>query len=65
LRGGIISDELTTTLKQYLRFRHLFRHIYGFELRWERLEKLFSGLEEYFAALKSELEIFIVDSSIR
>lgn len=25
---------------EFLRFRHLFRHIYGVELKWERIEPL-------------------------
>ena len=33
VRGEVITSELMRTLKEYMRFRHLFRHIYGFELK--------------------------------
>ena len=34
-RDMIITKALLQNLKEYLRFRHLFRHIYGFELKWD------------------------------
>ncbi len=43
-------------LKEYMRFRHLFRHIYGFELRWERFRDIFLRLDYTFKKLKSEIE---------
>src|SRR6056297_3065876 len=36
LRPPVIDGELKEQLAEYLRFRHLFRHMYGFELRWTR-----------------------------
>jgi len=35
IRDMIITKALLQNLKEYLRFRHLFRHIYGFELKWD------------------------------
>ncbi len=32
IRDAVISKNLLERFKEYLRFRHLFRHIYGFEL---------------------------------
>lgn len=33
LRPQVITEEQAERLEEYLRFRHLFRNIYGFELR--------------------------------
>ena len=51
LRGPIISEGLYNDLKEYLRFRHLFRHIYGFEINWDRFGGLCVILEDIFKQL--------------
>jgi hypothetical protein len=45
IRPSVISEELLKNLKKYLDYRHLFRHIYGFELKWEKIKPLMSGNE--------------------
>jgi len=42
-----------------MRFRHLFRHIYGFELNWMRFNDIFLRLDHTFNELSSEIEKFI------
>jgi len=63
VREAVISQDLSTKLKEYLRFRHLFRNIYGFHLRWYRFKNLalsmFSVLNELkdnFEALNDKLD---------
>lgn len=63
IREAVIDQNLLVKLKEYLRFRHLFRNIYGFELKWNRFEKLslslsgiLSGLKDNFNALKEALD---------
>jgi len=34
IRPQVIDEKLENDLEEYLRFRHLFRNIYGFELKW-------------------------------
>lgn len=58
-RGKVISEDLLQPLKEYLRFRHLFRHIYGFELKWNRIKPLCMEMETLLDNLKSELERFL------
>lgn len=36
----VIAAELRERLKEYLGFRHLFRNIYGIELKWDKLKDL-------------------------
>jgi len=38
IRPAIVSEDLYEKLKEYLKLRHLARHIYGFKLQWERLK---------------------------
>lgn len=51
----IISKELLEKLKEFLKFRHLFRHIYGFELKWNRIKPLCFEIEDTFKKLKQEI----------
>ena len=54
-REAIIEEELLEDLKEYLRFRHLFRHIYGFQLTFPRFKEYCINLEEI--SIKFELTI--------
>ena len=40
-RNAVLQKELTEPLKDYLGFRHVFRHSYRYELYWLRLNPLF------------------------
>ena len=62
IRRRIISEKLLQKLKEYMRFRHLFRHIYGFELKWEIIEPLCIDMEIVLTELKREI---YEDSSYR
>lgn len=58
IRPQVIDEPLERNLEEYLRFRHLFRNIYGFELRWERCRPLAERLHETFADLKEQIGHF-------
>lgn len=57
-RPALIDHELKEDLGEYLRFRHLFRNIYGFELRWKRLEELAKSLARIQKRLSHQIEEF-------
>ena len=57
---AVISNELMQKLKDYLRFRHLFRNIYGFELKWERFKNLSLSLPAILDDLKNNLKKFLI-----
>ena len=59
IREPVISESLFQNLKEYLKFRHLFRYLYGFELKWERFKELCIKLEDILSNLKSEVERFL------
>ena len=60
-RSKVISEALMQPLKEYLRFRHLFRHIYGFELKWDKFKELCINLNDFFKHLIKELDLFLLN----
>jgi len=59
IRPQVISEELAAELDDYLAFRHLFRNIYGFELKGERLDRLVGKFERTSEAFKTEVGGFL------
>lgn len=58
VRPAVLRPEVKRRLDEYLRFRHLFRHRYGFELRWDRLVPLLQEIHALSADLRSDLVKF-------
>ncbi|MGA2750001.1 MAG: hypothetical protein ABSG59_14595 [Verrucomicrobiota bacterium] len=58
-RPALLSEELHDTLNQYLRFRHVFRNAYSFDLDWRKMSPLVLRLEETFQELEIALEHFL------
>ncbi|MBQ2206625.1 MAG: hypothetical protein II413_05405 [Treponema sp.] len=61
-RNPVLPKELSNSLKEYLGFRHVFRHSYGYELDWERLNPLFSGMSESWKAIRTYIIKFITEN---
>ncbi|OGG46701.1 MAG: hypothetical protein A3F84_25210 [Candidatus Handelsmanbacteria bacterium RIFCSPLOWO2_12_FULL_64_10] len=59
VRQAVIDHALALRLMDYLRFRHLFRHTYGYELEWGKLSPLVEGLEETLTLLRRQVEGFL------
>lgn len=55
-RAAVISLPLRDRLREYLRFRHVFRQAYSFQLRWDKMSSLVLGCEETLCLLKAELD---------
>lgn len=58
-RPALLSAELHDALLDYLRFRHVFRNAYSFDLDWQKLSPLVRQLEETFRQLEAALDEFI------
>ncbi|MDD2715587.1 MAG: hypothetical protein PHW04_06800 [Candidatus Wallbacteria bacterium] len=58
-RKNAISSELSLKLKDYLKFRHLYRNTYGFDLSWNELTSLIQDLGNITAQFKQEIEEFL------
>jgi hypothetical protein len=59
IRSSVISKELFEKLKEYLKFRHLFRHIYGFELKWDKIENLCLEMSKVLNRFIKEIDKFL------
>jgi len=55
LRSPVISKDTAAMLEEYLRFRHLFRKRYGFDLDWKSIKKLLKGLRKTYRSLNKDL----------
>jgi predicted nucleotidyltransferase len=58
-RPAVINRQLEEELAEYLRFRHLFRHTYGYDLQWKRVRKLGEALPGILADLKAQVAAFL------
>ncbi|MCX7014305.1 MAG: hypothetical protein NTW86_17430 [Candidatus Sumerlaeota bacterium] len=57
-RDAVISETLSQTLRDYMGFRHVFRHAYSFELSWRKMKPLVLGMDDALSRLESELDRF-------
>lgn len=58
-RPPVISPALAESLAPYLEFRHLFRHGYSFDLRWEKMADLTLHCEQVWRQTEAELQKFL------
>ncbi|ETX04936.1 hypothetical protein [Candidatus Entotheonella palauensis] len=58
VRPQVLSDETVRILDEFLRFRHVVRHIYTFEFEAERIEHLVQRLRPCFERVQDELLAF-------
>lgn len=58
VRPAVISEQLEEHLDEYLRFRHVFRHSYGFELKCDKCRHLVENLESMHTTLIGDLNQF-------
>ncbi|MBL8187280.1 MAG: hypothetical protein JNK38_04700 [Acidobacteria bacterium] len=54
-RTAVISTPLRDKLREYLRFRHVFRQAYSFDLRWDKMGTLVLACVETLRLLEAEL----------
>lgn len=58
-RPAVIDRALENELANYLRFRHLFRHTYGYDLEWRRIRELGQALPGVLEVIRSQLAAFL------
>jgi len=57
-RPALLTKDLGDSLSEYLGFRHLFRNIYGFELKWDRMSPLVEKFPKTFKEINKQLKEF-------
>jgi hypothetical protein len=58
VRPAVVSVEVASAVDELLRFRHVVRHVYAFELDPERVERLASRLPPIFHQVNEALVAF-------
>jgi hypothetical protein len=58
LRPAVLTSDTVEMLKAYLKFRHLQRNIYGFDLLWPRMDELFRRAPTVITAVSGDLHAF-------
>ena len=59
MRNEIINEELYSKLKEYVTFRHFYRHAYSFQLNWEKMKPLVDSIHVIWKESKESLQNFI------
>ena len=59
VRPPVISEELAADLNEFLQFRHLFRNIYGFELKSDLLDHLVKKFKSTALKFSKETRDFL------
>ena len=65
VRPAVIDRALAARLQDYLRFRHIFRHTYGFDLEWGKCRGLAEGMVETLETLRAQLMAFLSNLNSR
>ncbi|MCX6895709.1 MAG: hypothetical protein NTZ16_09485 [Verrucomicrobia bacterium] len=58
-RPALLSGALHDTLLEYLRFRHVFRNAYSFDLDWQKMSPLVLNVEATLKQLEQALDKFL------
>lgn len=58
VRPAVLEKSIAVRVEDYLRFRHLFRNLYGHRLDWERMRPLLGELAAAHSAVRANLQRF-------
>ncbi|MCI0496635.1 hypothetical protein L0Z72_16655 [candidate division KSB1 bacterium] len=60
IRENVFSEDTVNELIDYLSFRHMFVHSYGFELKWSKMLLLVESIKKVFVKVKQDIENFLI-----
>ena len=58
VRQHVIDNKVASELDEYRRFRHVFRNIYGDELKWDEMKHLADKMPEILKQLEESISEF-------
>lgn len=59
IRNEIITEGLYLKMREYVTFRHFYRHAYSFQLNWEKMKPLVDNVHSVWKEVRQCLENFI------
>jgi len=57
-RPPVIDTSLGEELDEFMRFRHVFRHQYGFQLRWPLVKELVDRMDDVHRRFAEQIRAF-------
>ncbi len=57
-RPELLNEATAERLNEYLRFRHVYRNVYGRHLDWRRLKPLLEGVDEAWTGARADIRRF-------
>ncbi len=60
-RPAVIDGSLRARLRDYLRFRHFFRHAYDYQVEWKKLQPLVDDMADALGRLKTQIDVFLTE----
>jgi len=60
LRSAFITEDLRLSLREYMDFRHVFRHAYTFNLRWDKMAGLVLNCHSVYQRFRAEMQNHIL-----
>ncbi|UNC93521.1 ribonuclease toxin HepT-like protein [Candidatus Contubernalis alkaliaceticus] len=60
IRPAVIDKKLYFLLEEYLKFRHLVRNIYGFQLNYERFAHLIIDIDTAVSEMVKQINSFLI-----
>jgi hypothetical protein len=61
-RPALLPQTLRNQIKRYVMFRHVFRHLYTYQLNWEEMRPLVDDLPATWADFRTAIETFLEKS---
>ena len=58
-RDEVIDEELYLELREYVTFRHFYRHAYSFQLNWEKMKPLVHNVKSIWERVKKRIKSVI------
>ena len=58
LRPPVLRRETAHRVEEFLRFRLVFRNVYGFDMEWARLRALLAAMPSCWAAVSADFGAF-------
>ena len=59
IRKPVIDEDLKDKLYDYLRFRHIFRNVYGFKLNWDKMGYLVKSIRNTQETIEKQITNFL------
>ena len=61
----VFVSNLQERLEEYMKFRHFVRHTYGYKIKWDQMEDLIIGINDFWNNIKGNIINFMENSELK